>query len=140
MEREKQLFLTLSTYLTGFNEVELQGTGMLQTYFETIVKQTKSEILGYFWEEVAQILADTTDEEETNRAIDSRLMPNSAYNGLAKKIITIWYTGTYDGFNVISADAYIQGLMWEAAETHPPAAKQPGFGSWNMPPIKISTH
>ena len=38
----------------------------------------------------------------------------------------------------IDAPSYVQGLMWEAAETHPPGAKQPGYGSWAEPPIRIT--
>ena len=33
----------------------------------------------------------------------------------------------------ISPNAYVQGLVWNLADTHPPGAKQPGFGSWAKP-------
>jgi hypothetical protein len=46
----------------------------------------------------------------------------------------MWYNGNW-GQNVVSGQAYIQGLIWDAAEAHPPGAKQPGYGSWAIPPL-----
>ena len=56
----------------------------------------------------------------------------------------LWYTGSL--FNmalsgqpnyIINAESYKQGLMWNAGHTHPPGAKQPGYGSWANPPITV---
>ena len=40
---------------------------------------------------------------------------------------------------IISAEAYMEGLLWRAAGTHPQGAKQPGYGSWSFPPVQIAT-
>jgi hypothetical protein len=142
MDNKLNLFLNLSTYLTGFNEVELQGTGMVQIYYDFVQKKAQQETLAYFYEAVEGIFQPYKTEEQINAAIAAQLIPDSAYNGLAKKIIAMWYEGNWNEdvatFNteVISAESYIQGLMWDAAETHPPGAKQPGFGSWAQLPFK----
>ena len=59
----------------------------------------------------------------------------------------VWYSGQWQPALVveeskslqtarnISPEAYIQGLVWAAANTHPPGAKQPGYGSWALPPL-----
>ena len=39
-----------------------------------------------------------------------------------------------DVTSVISAEGYKQSLVYTVMGTHPPAAKQPGFGSWSQPP------
>jgi hypothetical protein len=56
----------------------------------------------------------------------------------------LWYSGslfnmalTNQPSNIINAEAYKQGLMWTAGHTHPPGAKQPGYGSWAKPPITV---
>ncbi len=132
-------FLTISTYLTGYNEVELLGTGMLETYFNVFLEKFSPKTLHYFFAEVDEILLESAgDEDKINAAIAARLIPDSAYDGIAKNIILVWYTGNW-GSDVISTQSYQQGLMWDAAEAHPPGAKQPGYGSWANLPIRIPT-
>lgn len=140
------LFLQISAWLTGFEEVELQGTGMVDTYFKKACDENTAENVGYFFAEVAFILTSTEDQpEQTTALIQSRLMPNSSYNNMAKQITLMWYTGQWfadpagnpqDSVQ-INAQSYVQGLMWTAAQTHPPGAKQPGYGSWAEQPITI---
>jgi hypothetical protein len=134
-QSEEDLFLEISVYLTGYNEAELQGTGMIETYYQAVQKNNTPSDVTFFFEEVAAILEESKgDEALIEKAISSRLMPASAYNGMAINIITLWYTGNW-GNNVVSGQAYVQGLVWDAAQTHPPGAKQPGYGSWSMPPL-----
>jgi hypothetical protein len=129
---EKDLFLKISVALTGFNEAELEGTGMVDTYYQTILENNTPDVITYFFRTVETILQGRNSDEE--KAIENQLMPASAFNGLAQNIITMWYLGNW-GQNVISGKAYTQGLVWDAAQTHPPGAKQPGYGSWSMPPL-----
>lgn len=132
-------FLTISTYLTGYSEVELLGTGLLETYFNVFLEKFSPETLHYFFAEVDEILLESAgDEDKINAAIAARLIPDSAYDSIAKNIILVWYTGNW-GNDVISTQSYQQGLMWDAAEAHPPGAKQPGYGSWASLPIRIPT-
>ena len=134
MNENQQTFLNISVSLTGFNEAELLGTGMLATYYNTIVESISASDFDLFLSAAASIL--NASEKRVNKEISLNLMPDSSYNGLAKKIITMWYTGNW-GDAVISPESYVQGLIWKAAQTHPPGAKQPGYGSWANPPIQI---
>ena len=132
---EKDLFLEISVYLTGFDEAELQGTGMVETYYQAVLSNNTKPDIEYFFEMVATLLKENKgNEDAVNKAIGINLMPASAYNGMAMNIINMWYTGNW-GNNVVSGQAYIQGLVWDAIEAHPPGAKQPGYGSWSMPPL-----
>lgn len=138
-------FLTISAWLTGFEEIELSGTGMVDTYFRTVIENNEASDVAYFFIEAAAILHETAgDENATVVQIRARLIPDSCYNSLAKNIILMWYTGewytqTDDPGTItstqINGESYVQGLMWTAAETHPPGAKQPGYGSWAETPI-----
>lgn len=147
LHRHQELFLYISVFLTGFERVELEGTGMTDQYFNTICQESNAENLENFFAEVAAITLQAQGSEEKLLAlIASNLIPNSSYQGLAKNIIYMWYTGQWEptvnnpNANLqqvrnISANAYIQGLMWPAAQTHPPGAKQPGYGSWAHMPL-----
>lgn len=141
------LFLAISARLTGFEVVELEGTGMTQTYFDTLAQNTAPDVLNWFFAEAAAILA-LQDDSAIDAAIRSRLLPDSSYDATAKAIILMWYTGEwYTNIgdpskmmsNQIDGQSYVQGLMWSVADAHPPGAKQPGFGSWAEPPIQIPT-
>ena len=145
IQSRQALFLAISARLTGFEVVDLEGTGMTQTYFDTLAKSTAPEVLGLFFEEAASILA-LPDDDAINAAIRSKLMPDSSYDTTAKAIILMWYTGEWYtsiaqpasiGSTQIDGASYVQGLMWNVAEAHPPGAKQPGYGSWAEPPIRI---
>lgn len=133
------LFLEISVCLTGFDELELQATGMLQTYYDTVVSNSNRETLAFFFDEVRSILHTTRgNESRRNALIRSDLMPASSYDGLARNIICLWYTGQWNAATngqQVNAASYIEALMWPAANTHPPGAKQPGYGSWAEPPI-----
>jgi hypothetical protein len=129
----KSLFLEISVLLTGFNQAELHATGMLDTYYDALQANTAQDNFTYFFEEVGTILQEK-NIAKLDKAITSYLMQPSAYDGRAASIITMWYTGNW-GTEVITGQAYVQGLVWDAAQTHPPGAKQPGFGSWSMPPL-----
>jgi hypothetical protein len=146
MKTRKGLFLAISARLTGFEAVELEGTGMVQTFLDTLSSHTAPDVLDWFFEEAEAILAQH-DDGMIDAAIRSRLMPDSSYAATAKVIILMWYTGEWytgigqsTGVNSTQIDAtsYVQGLMWNVAEAHPPGAKQPGYGSWAEPPIRIA--
>ena len=140
-----KLFLDISVKLTGFSESELTGTGMLDTYYNTLLQNTVEEDIRYFFQHVKSILkAPKQTQAGIEEAISTQLIPNSEYGALAKNIIMLWYTGnlfnmsiTAQPNQVVNAESYIQGLMWTAGHTHPPGAKQPGYGSWANPPITV---
>ena len=145
LQTRQALFLAISARLTGFEVVELEGTGMTQTYLATLAENTAGDVLDLFFEEAAAILA-LADDEAIDAAIRSKLMPDSSYDATAKTIILMWYTGEWytqiaqpasiDSTQINGA-SYVQGLMWAVTEAHPPGAKQPGYGSWAEPPIRI---
>jgi len=146
-ERHRELFVRISAQLTGFEEVELQGTGLVDLYYKTVITKNSASDLSLFFAEAAAILRETAgNEAQTIAQIQSRLIPDSCYNSLAKNIILMWYTGQWFTGTVspstingtqISGESYVQGLMWTAGEAHPPGAKQPGYGSWAAAPIRI---
>jgi len=140
MESNKKtadIFLDISVFLTGFNKMELLGTGMLETYFNVVMNMNNVALVESFLAESEKILAKNQgNTEKINNEILHKLMPDSLYNGLAKNIITMWYMGNWMN-TVISPQSYVQGLIWGVAETHPPGAKQPGYASWSTAPKTV---
>lgn len=132
-----KLFLEVSALLTGFSKTELKATGMLESYYNTILKNVDKEDIDYFFLDVHVLITDKSyNEKDIEDNLASKFMADSSYNGLAKNIIILWYTGNWGG-EVISSASYIQGLMWNAAHAHPPGAKQPGYGSWAALPLTV---
>lgn len=129
-------FLALSAALTGFNRVELQGTGMTSAYLSAI-----GELVP---EAIVERLLDRAEGPVDEVLADGELGP------VARSVILLWYTGAWtpppdDGHpaggaaaleerRVVSGDAYVAGLQWVAAGAHPVGARQQGFGAWAVPP------
>ena len=151
------VFLKISARLTGFSEAELEGTGMVIDYYSTLMKEEDHEGVRAFLQKADEVLKkrEVTDQEIQRVLMQpsiatSQLDPpfdQMIYEGLARRIILLWYTGVWTTMNwleqkseqertaVVSARAYEQSLIWVTAETHPAGAKEPGFASWSRPPV-----
>ncbi|MGO4291256.1 hypothetical protein [Chitinophaga sp. RAB17] len=130
--KDTKTFLSISVYLTGYDEMTLLGTGMLESYYNVMIHENSIDLVSAFLATSTKILA--VNSPDIDHEIEQLLMNNVKLSGLTKNIIMMWYTGNWNN-NVISAQSYIQGLVWKAADTHPPGAKQPGYASWQNPPI-----
>lgn len=150
------VFLQLSVELTGFSGEDLQGTGMLASYYNVLMKEQDQDAIRTFFEKARMVLASRDKPAEIKAAfIDTPAtapQPGTTYDqmlfeGLAQRIILLWYTGIWTTMNrketmtqqertaMVSAEAYEEGLIWTAAKTHPAGAKQPGFASWSNKPL-----
>lgn len=137
-------FLALSVVLTGYEDWELLGTGMIEGYYREVLKIIGARELGALLAAFDRV--DGNDADAFRRAI----LDDERYGPVARNVVMMWYLGTwsqlsrdwrnthgatfYDTDHVVSAAAYREGLVWPAAGTHPMSAKQPGFGSWAHPP------
>lgn len=138
----EEIFLRISVHLTGFERVDLQATGMLEAYYKKTLdeslKTNDGAMLQSFLTEAEKILDNHAGNDKSiANEIGANLIPYAKFNTLIKNIITLWYTGNW-GSDVLSPNSYVQGLIWDVAESHPPGAKQPGYGSWAVKPF--NTH
>jgi hypothetical protein len=154
MKKKKDLaeqFLALSALLTGFERVDLQGTGLTEEYYRQLVGVIGKEICDELCLLSSRLIEELHDDEEKlNAAIRRQILASAKFGPVARNIIQMWYLGSWiqmpqgwrsefgtspnDVTRVISAEGYIQSLVYSVMGTHPPAAKQPGFGSWSQPP------
>lgn len=147
----QERFLQLSEVLTGYDRAELWGTGMVSTYLGTlqsIVGQPMTGALLTRWAEIE--LRGRGDPPFIDQLLQDELLSDDTLGPLARNLAVLWYTGEWmqlpvdwreahganalDETHVISAESYVQGLVWDAIHSHPQGAKQPGYGSWALPP------
>jgi hypothetical protein len=137
MNRSRDVFVELCAELTGFDAAELEATGMVSTYSSLLIELVGDQIVG----ELLQ--AATVNDVDV-------VLRHSCFGPLCRNIIVLWYLGQWDQLpaewrnahgahpgdatHIVSALAYTEGLVWPTMGSHPPGAKQPGYGSWALPP------
>lgn len=129
------VFLTISSHLTGYSEMALQSTGQSDQYYSHILKSIESITFLEFLRISKKIIDISDNKKELKINIMKELMSNNDMKVITKKIITLWYMGYWNG-DYLSSLSYIEGLVWKTMKSHPPGAKQPGFKSWSIPPLK----
>lgn len=147
-------FLLLSVILTGYSKADLLSTGLSQQYYDKLSSIVDGDLCGRLWTATEKVLRKGGDHpERIERNVRVLLFRDPAFAPLAANIIKMWYLGSWcqlpqgwrhkygakaeDVDHVISAEAYQEGLIWNAIGSHPQGAKQPGFGSWSLPPPQM---
>ena len=148
----RRQFVALSVILTGFNDAELWGTGMVDPYLDWIRSIIGDPCLGDLLSAAQGAIDAANGNEATlDRLIRLNLLEDDLLGPLARNLIVLWYLGQWnqlppdwrdahgasalDQTCIVSPDSYAEGLVWKAIHTHPQGAKQPGFGSWSLPPV-----
>lgn len=135
-------FYTLSAALTGFEHFDLVGTGLGPTYFQKVVDGVPEPQLNALLSRWESVLKEYPEASPDRTAILTDLVQAPELGASAKQITLLWYTGSwYDAdlstSNVVEGNAYVEGLMWQAIDAHPMAAKPQGFGAWALPPKQL---
>ena len=132
----ESVFLKFSAFLTGFSELELQGTGLLNKYFLLVKKEVGVREMKKLLRRFEATSEPAPDQSERLLSI-----------WWVRSIVKMWYLGSWypnpeesPYGSVIGPVAYQEGLVWKTIEAHPPAAKQPGYGTWSMPPLNPTSN
>lgn len=145
-------FVALSVVLTGFDDAELWGTGMVDPYLGWLLSVVGDRHTGALLTTARRVLDEAAgDDEAIERLVQLDILAEPTIGPLARNLIVLWYLGQWnqlpadwrdtwgasamDQTCIISPEAYVQGLAWPAIHTHPPGAKMPGYGSWALPPV-----
>lgn len=150
-EDSLERFVALSACLTGYERVVLQGTGLASTFWSTVqsvVGQPISAQLLATWTSIHERFHN--EPEALDAAVRAEILASPKLGPVARNIIQLWYLGSWiqlpqgwrtqfgpsplDTTRVVSAAAYQQSLVYDVMRAHPPGAKQPGYGSWALPP------
>src|SRR5271168_4688794 len=89
------IFLNLSSKLTGYYVDDLEQTGMLETYYCMLMKVEDQDGIRAFLEKARQVLISADLDGE----IKATFIDHSPYDGLAQRIILMWYTGIWTTMN-----------------------------------------
>lgn len=132
-------FLKLSSAITGFSRVDLEGTGVAEEYWKTLVEeasQSTTDALLAAWNEVEK----SSNSQESS--LREKIFNNADLRPTAQSLLKMWYTGQWGdtATSTVSSESYKQGLVWKTINAHPAGAKQPGFGTWSFPPNYLRTN
>ena len=150
-ESPLELFVSLSVTLTGFSAAELWSTGMVRTYYALVPSIVGDGVFGKFlsrWRDT--YIRGQGDEALLDDLVTTQIFEDPEFGPLARNVAALWYLGMWnqlpaewrnvhgaranDTTFVVSPQSYTEALVWKAIHSHPPAAKQPGYGSWALPP------
>ena len=143
-------FVALSAVLTGFRKIDLLGTGMARQYHDALISIVGEATSAAFVGAAMALLQPAGKDADAAEKALATLLSDNKLGPLARNVIKMWYLGNWsqlpqewrdayganarDTDHVVSADAYQEGLVWRAIGSHPAGAKQPGFGTWSLPP------
>jgi hypothetical protein len=139
-------FAKLSAALTGFREVDLWGTGQVQAYLDELMAIVGDDLVARLLHASEEALS----AKHPNNALKETVLDDGDLGPVARNLIILWYLGQWnvmpgpwrdrngasplDSARVISADAYLSGLVWTAIGAHPMGGKPTGYGSWARKP------
>jgi hypothetical protein len=152
-------FVGLSSILTGFTQEEIApeidpiGTSseylqFMETHADPVafprMLSTYAEIASKF-PPLDPSNPDPAVVAQISALVSQRIMADPAMGPVARRTIRMWYLSTWytteppDPNNttndqVISMNAYTQGLAWEAAQAHPMGFSELHFGYWAVAP------
>jgi hypothetical protein len=160
MNANRSTFLAFSAELTGYGEIELEGTGLVDAYQALLEEQAGRAIAKQFYEVAGRVVGHRTAAGRAE-AMRIDVLPSPTLWLLASTLIVLWYQGSwttppaswYAGAGsappkgvtpgrtfVPSAQAYTAQLAYRGAGAHPPGANPTGFGSWSIAPVFGDRH
>ncbi len=155
MNLNRDTFLAFCSEITGYSAVELEGTGLVDTYHQLLLKvlgEALSENLGLL---VSDVLSQPAGSDARRKAYQSSLMAPSLFQPVVANLIQLWYLGVWtrlpdtwygavgrpipgaaDAGNthVPCITAYTNQLSYRSAFTNAPGSNPLGFASWSYPP------
>ncbi|HLO83324.1 MAG TPA: hypothetical protein VK166_20315 [Chitinophagaceae bacterium] len=160
MVLHRNTFLNLSSELTGYSPIELEGTGLVDLYFDLVCKDLGNDVPGILFTTAEKVLKLTG--EARAHAMSVEITASTLLWPVCQSLVTLWYMGQWTrmsafwyqyvagfpappsspvpniapgGTFVPSADAYTEQLSYRAAGAHPPGAHPTGFGGWGLVPV-----
>lgn len=156
MSAERRHFLQLSAEVTGYEEFELEGTGLVDEYLAILQGQLGPAVMRELGEATRHVMSHKRTDARAH-AMRIRILASPILWPVVAGIMQLWYLGSWTsmsaqwyqlaGFKTVPADvtpgktkvpspqAYEQQLAYRGAGAHPPGAKPTGHGSWSIPPV-----
>lgn len=144
-------FLTCSAALTGYDVLDLQGTGMSEAYHKLVCEIVGPGLCRTLFRRGARLAKRYADDPDALTAAYRRdILSDPRLGPVARNVIKLWYLGQWeqlppawrsaygnhpkDVTHIPSPAAYRAGLVWTTIDAHPMGDLQPGYGTWSRPP------
>jgi hypothetical protein len=154
-EADVQDFANMSAALTGFQssvlKPKLDPVGLARTYYEFAVSQVTAASMSALLNAYRAI---QTQPQQTiaDTLLEISSPTPSAQAEICQSIIAMWYLGAWyipgvkggGGFaptplQIISSEAYTNGLVWKAMQSHPMGFSPFTFGYWSQVPGSLAS-
>lgn len=142
-------FVAMSAVLTGFAASILKPATDAQQQALQYLNFLQSSTSGVAQELPALLDVYRKNQGKPDALIGAAIMASPSAE-LARRIIKLWYTGSwYEPFvagkganmlRVVSSQAYTNGLVWKAAQAHPMGFSVMRFGYWGATPPPLSAY
>ncbi len=160
MDKYRSIFLDLSSELTGYSVVDLEGTGLVDQYLKLVCTDIGKDFPEIFFNTAEKVLK--LKGEARSTAMQVEFGASILFWPVCVSLVVLWYQGqwtrmTDDWYKTIagiepppsspvadmptgktfvpSAAAYTEQLSYRAAGAHPPGAHPTGFGGWGLVPV-----
>jgi hypothetical protein len=158
MSLGREPFLLICSEITGYSAVELESTGVVDTYCQLLPKILGPQLTQELATAVAAVLSTRPDTAARQAALAAALRPPSRLWPVIAGLASLWYLGTWNQLpdswyqavalprpgpqdagrtHVPSQLAYIEQLSYRTAFAHAPGANPTGFNSWSQPPVQV---
>ena len=150
MTSRLERFLALSAEITAYPVYELRGTGLAESYLETVEKIVGPQFLDALLDTYDRAVAAADGGSGLPDLLRRDLFSDLRLGPVARNLVKMWYLGVWyelpqtwtDAYGAqqrnvaftVSAAAYTEGLLWPSIGANPPGAKAPGYASWAQPP------
>jgi hypothetical protein len=156
MPLNRKSFLLICSEITGYSALELESTGLIDTYHQLLSEILGPKLIEEFAQSIDEVLVTHPNTPDRQAAVDRVLRPPSRFWPVISALVSLWYLGTWNQLpdswyaavglalpgesdagrtHVPSKLGYIEQLSYRTADAHPPGAKPTGFGSWGSKPV-----
>ena len=150
-----QDFADMSAALTGFQssvlKPALDPVGLAHTYYLFAMAQVGQAAMSTLLNAYRAIKTQPA-QQIADALLETASSTPSTQAQIAQSILAMWYLGSWyppgllggGGFpppavQVISSEAYTNGLVWKVMQSHPMGFSPFVFGYWSQPPASLST-
>jgi hypothetical protein len=160
MDKYRSTFLDLSSELTGYSPIELEGTGLVDPYLKLVCTDIGKGFPDIFFDTAERVL--TLKGEARANAVQVEFAASLLLWPVCVSLVVLWYQGQWTRMTdewyqsvagikpppsspvadiptgktfVPFAAAYTEQLSYRAAGAHPPGAHPTGFGGWGLVPV-----
>lgn len=147
-------FANMSAALTGFQpgflRPFLDPVNLSGTYYDFAVSQVSQQGMDALLN-AYRAIATQPPQAIANTLLETASAAPSNQAQIAQSIVALWYLGSWykpayqNGgvpgavVQVVSSQAYTNGLAWQVAQAHPMGFSAFTFGYWSQPPASLAT-